>query len=279
MLYLGATSTKNMLGMISMVVGLVSLWSFLGVFEDGRMLHRVRHLVVHGIMIVTAIWLIVKADSMTSLSCLCLAASVMVLSSQRFVVRWPNSLHVIVSSAIALPLFALFINTVGTLVHSLGRNATLTGRTAIWRAVLLQHSNPLFGTGFESFWIGSRLQNVWNLSVHGIQEAHNGYLELYLNLGWVGVCLLGLLIVTGYRRSIRSFRRSRDEGRIRLAFLTAALIFSLTEAGFRMLSPIWLAFLLAITGPPSSEQSNDLMETTESPWAGIKNQKQVRILQ
>ena len=278
-LYLGVTSTKNMLGMISMIFGLVSLWSFMGAFEDRKMPHRLRHLFVHALMIGTALWLIVKADSMTSLSCLFLAGTVLVLSSQRWVVRWPKSLHAIVWSAIALPVGALFISTMGTLVHSLGRNSTLTGRTAIWRAVLLQHTNPLVGTGFESFWIGSRLQTVWNLSVHGIQEAHNGYLELYLNLGLVGLCLLGVLIVTGYRRAIVSFRRDPDEGRIRLAFLTAALIFSLTEAGFRMLSPIWLVFLLAISDMHSGSQAKEHANSREPSWARAPQPKQVRILQ
>ena len=278
-LYLGVTSTKNMLGMISMIFGLASLWSFMGVLEDRKMPHRARHLFVHALMIGTAIWLIVKADSMTSLSCLFLAGSVLVLSSQRWVIRWPNSVHAIVWAAVALPVGALFISTMGTLVQSLGRNSTLTGRTAIWRAVLVQHTNPVIGTGFESFWMGSRLQTVWNLSVHGIQEAHNGYLELYLNLGLVGVFLLGVLIVTGYRRATASFRRNPDEGRIRLAFLTAALIFSLTEAGFRMLSPIWLAFLLAISDVDSGVQFQTRENTQESSRAKAPQPKRVRILQ
>ena len=38
--------------------------------------------------------------------------------------------------------------------------------------------------------MGSTLQRVWDLSVHGIQEAHNGYLEVYINLGWIGELLL-----------------------------------------------------------------------------------------
>ncbi len=177
-MYFGVTTFKNLLGMISMVFGLASVWSFIGAYEDRDILHRSRHLIAHGVMIGIAVWLIVTADSMTSLSCFVLAASVMVLISQRWVTRWPGSVHIIIWTAVAIPLFALFIDTVGTLVHSLGRSTNLTGRTAIWKAVLSLHTNPLFGTGFESFWLGSRLESVWNMSVKGIQEAHNGYIEL-----------------------------------------------------------------------------------------------------
>ena len=74
----------------------------------------------------------------------------------------------------------------------MGRDSTLTGRTEIWTHVLWVAGNPLLGTGFESFWLGDRLANVWSI-MPGIQEAHNGYLEVYLNLGWIGVTLLAVI--------------------------------------------------------------------------------------
>ena len=71
--------------------------------------------------------------------------------------------------------------------------------------MLALHTNPLLGTGYESFWLGSRLQFVWDATEQGILQAHNGYLEIYINLGWVGVILLGGLIVTGYRNAFLAF--------------------------------------------------------------------------
>src|SRR5581483_4780832 len=89
----------------------------------------------------------------------------------------------------------------GAALQSLGRNPTLTGRTEIWSAVLHFAGNPLFGTGFESFWLGDRIKHIWAYGemTYGINEAHNGYIETYLNLGWIGVALLVNLIITGYR--------------------------------------------------------------------------------
>lgn len=279
MMYFGVTTFKNLLGMTSMVFGLASLWSYICAYKERRMSRRLEKLIAHGVMVATAVWLIVTADSMTSLACLILAGSVMVLSSQRWVAHWSGSLHAIVCAAIGLPLSAIFINTVGPLVHSLGRNATLTGRTSIWKAVLSLHTNPLFGTGFESFWLGSRLETVWNMSVKGIQEAHNGYIELYLNLGWVGLLLLGWLIVTGYRNAFTAFHRDANDGRLRLAYFTAALVFSLTEAGFRMLSPIWFAFLLAVVGVSSAPLSQERGETPPLTWERSAQPRQMRVLQ
>jgi len=261
-----------------MVFGLASVWSFIGASEDRGMPHRTRHLIAHGIMIGTAIWLIIRADSMTSLSCLFLAGAVMVFVSQRRINRRPGSVLAVVCAAIGLPLSALFINTFGTLVHTLGRNSTLTGRTSIWKAVLSLHTNPLVGTGFESFWLGGRLEAVWNMSVKGIQEAHNGFIELYLNLGWAGLILLGVLIVTGYRNAVITLRRDPNVGRLQLAFLTAALIFSFTEAGFRMLTPIWFAFLLATARVSSGLLSVKLANTMPVQLGQATNPKQIRLL-
>jgi exopolysaccharide production protein ExoQ len=249
-MYFGVTSFKNLLGVTSMFCGLGSLWLFLGAFEDRAKPYRIRVLIAHGTVVAMAVWLIVKADSMTSLSCLGLAGAVMVMASTKWVVHRPPAVLLLVAGAAGVALFALFMDTGGSMVQSLGRNSTLTGRTQIWAAVLAQRINPVLGTGFESFWMGNRMQSVWNLSVVGIDEAHNGYLELYLNLGWVGLTLLGVLIVTGYRNALELFRRDPAAGRLRVAFLTCGLIYSCTEAGFHMMSPVWIGFLLAIAAAP-----------------------------
>ena len=243
-MYVGVTTFKNLLGMIAMVCGISSVWSFLCAYEDPQMPRRGKHLLAHGLMILTAIFLLLKCDSMTSVSCFGLASGLMVMSTQKWTRRKPGRIHLVFAAALAVPLFALFLDS--GMVHMLGRKANLTDRTSIWEAVLAMHTNPLVGRGFESFWMGSTLQRVWDLSVHGIQEAHNGYLEVYINLGWIGELLLAAVIVTAYPKILSTLRRIPRLGQLSLAYFTAGLIYSLTEAGFRMMNPIWIAFLLAI---------------------------------
>jgi len=249
-MYSGVTTYKNLLGMVCLVFGLGSVWSFIEAYEERRMPHRMRHLVAHGVVIVMAIWLFVTADSMTSLSCFVMAGAVMVASTGRWVEKRTGLVHIMIATVVALSIGALFLDTGGFLVSSLGRNVTLTGRKDIWKAVLSIHINPFLGAGFESFWVGSRLERMWNMTAKGINEAHNGYLETFLNLGWVGLALLAGLIATGYRNVLAVFRSDPHAGRLRLGFFTAALIYSLTEAGFRMMGSIWTAFLLAILAVP-----------------------------
>jgi O-antigen ligase len=202
----------------------------------------------------------------------------MVGSAQKWVKRRPAILIAMVVAVVGIASFALFMDSGGSLLQSIGRNPTLTGRTKIWEAVLAQPINPLVGAGFESFWMGSRMQSVWDMSQYGIQQAHNGYLELYLNLGWIGIALLGALIITGYRNALPMYRIDPQFGRMRFGFITAAVVYGFTEAGFRMMSPDWFAFLLAlILLPPASEEQ----PVTRASFIvhRAKERPEVRILQ
>jgi O-antigen ligase len=140
-------------------------------------------------------------------------------------------------------------------MEMMGRDPTLTGRTEIWHLVLGLADNPLFGTGFESFWLGKRLDKVWDIYYFHLNEAHNGYIEVYLNLGWLGIAALALVMVTAYRDIVNSFRYNPDAARLRLTFLITAAAYSLTEAGFRMMNPVWISFLLAAIAVPEARVS------------------------
>ncbi len=134
-----------------------------------------------------------------------------------------------------------------TVVQTLGRNTTLTGRTDIWKLVLPMAPNFFGGAGFESFWLGPRLEKVWDAlpNLH-VNEAHNGYLEVYLNVGAVGLSLIVLVFIHGYRRCVATFRSNPTLGSLLLAYLMVAVLYNVTEAGFRMLNPMWTFLLLAI---------------------------------
>ncbi len=78
-----------------------------------------------------------------------------------------------------------------------------------------------------------------------INEAHSGYVEMFLTLGWIGVALWGALIATGYRNVIAAYRGDPDAGGLRIAWFLAPLITGFTEAAFRMMGLTWVVFLLA----------------------------------
>lgn len=134
----------------------------------------------------------------------------------------------------------------GAVLGALGRDSTLTGRTEIWAAVLPMCPNGLVGAGFESFWntYGGDIRSLGTFA-SGINEAHNGYIEVYLNLGWMGIGFLALILVTGYLRAAAAFRGNPQIGSLMLAFLATTAMYGITEAGFRILTPTWTFLMIA----------------------------------
>jgi exopolysaccharide production protein ExoQ len=240
----GVTTQKNTLGGICLVFGLGVMWCFRSVYKDSKDPHRIRRLVALGAVLGIAIWLLRTCDSVTSFATLGVAGVVMMLSERPAISRKPVVVHVLVGALIAISIYALFFQSSGTLVADLGRNRTLTGRTEIWSQVLNVPVNRMVGAGYESFWLGDRLLQVWKVA--RVNEAHDGYLEMVVNLGWVGLSLLGFIIVTGYGKAIAALRINSEIGSLSLAWLLAAALRGLTEAAFRMLSSSWMFLLLAV---------------------------------
>jgi len=244
----GVTTNKNMLGVICLVAGLGCLWLFIKALREKR--RRVRNVLALGSVLAITFCLFVLADSVTSIFCFLVGATLIVMvnlpGSQR-----PEKVHLVVAGMLSVAaLVFIFPEIFTSIIHLFGKNTTLTGRTELWKALVAMDTHPWFGTGFESFWLGNRLDHVWTLFPWQPNEAHNGYLEVYLNLGWAGVGFLALLLGTGYRHLVAVYRQDPMAGSLRLAYFSAALAYSFSEAGFRMLDPIWIFLLLAIIAVP-----------------------------
>jgi exopolysaccharide production protein ExoQ len=270
---IGVTTDKNALGMIAMIFGLGALWQLVKLRQSSGAPRRWKRIAAQGMLLVTAFWIFRTANSMTSLSCFVLGATLLILTSFWRFFRRPAVLATVVIAALCLSLFAVFIAP--NLLSALGRDPTLTGRTEIWNLVLGMTGNPLLGTGFESFWLGSRLQAMWSIYWWHPNEAHNGYIEIYLDLGWMGVALLAVLLLTGLRNTLTAVRQQAEAGGLMLAYFVVVLIYNFTESAFRQLDPIWFVLLLsAIAVQESSvvfeiDQVEDLAEEPENEFRDL----------
>src|SRR3989475_8964564 len=255
--YTGVATTKNGLGTVCLVFGLGSLWRLLEVPHSGERPRRARPLIAHGAILAMAVWLFYIADSATSLACFLLGGVLIALTSQRGSARRPAAVYALTAGIVALLSLGLFVDSEEALVESMGRDVTLTGRTQLWDDLLRVTADPWFGTGFESFWLGERVTALWSQYLWHPNQAHNGYLEVFLNLGVVGVALLGFIIAWGYRNVVAVLHRDPELGGLRFAFFVVAVLYNVTEAGFRMIQPPWIAFLLAVMVIPDPEPRED----------------------
>jgi exopolysaccharide production protein ExoQ len=245
----GLTLNKNSLGVITFVLLLGAVWRVLALLRsEEKTPNRRGHLLAQGAILVIGIWLLILANSATSTVSFALGAGLMLVTSLRFMRRKPAAVHVLVVLVIVTASSLMLLGGAGSVTHALGRNQNLTGRTDIWAAVIPLARNPLVGAGFESFWLSPRVhERLWAVFTGlPLNEAHNGYIEVYLELGWVGLGLIGLILIDGYRRSVKAFRRAPGLGGLLIAYILTAMVYNVTEAGFRMTDPIWIFFLLAV---------------------------------
>jgi O-antigen ligase len=101
------------------------------------------------------------------------------------------------------------------LLNALGKSGTLTGRTGIWSEVVhLASQHPVAGWGWISYWVpGLSPFDRKAFDIGGIQylQAHDAWLDLWLQLGIIGVIVFAALAISTL---VRSWTLAVDRPRI-----------------------------------------------------------------
>jgi exopolysaccharide production protein ExoQ len=243
----GVSGNKNMLGVITFVVLLGVVWHLMALLRDKTMPHRARHLLAQWVLLGFGIWVLVLSHSDTSTAALALASLFLLLTAMP-ALKKPAVIHVLFLAVLLAGSATLWMGGEADVAHDMGRKSSLSGRTEIWAGVLqVAAEHPIFGVGFESFWTGTNLYRVWrHLPVgENVNESHDGYIEVLAQLGWIGVALLALILLTAYRRAVAAFRRDPALGGLLVSYVVSLVIYNITEAGFRMMDPSWIFLLFA----------------------------------
>jgi O-antigen ligase len=239
----GITANKNALGYDCLILGFFFFWHLLQTWRAQRGRARRNELFLIAATLVGIWWLFSLAHSSTSLVSLLLGVLTVTLLGMRLVNKRLIGTYVVVGIVICVLAEVTFdIST--HVLEFLHKDSTLTDRTVPWADVLKVKINPVLGAGFESFWLGERFQKFAESRWWHPNQAHNGYLETYLNLGLVGLFLLIALLIATFWKSRRELLRNFEFGRFRLGFLAAVLVYNWTEASFKALHPVWFVFYI-----------------------------------
>lgn len=124
----------------------------------------------------------------------------------------------------------IMINVLG----ALGKDATLTGRTDVWEFVIDRiKDRPWFGHGFGTFWNGLNGPSAYVVrSVRwDVPDAHNGFLDLCIDLGLVGLALYAFIMFQTLIKALALIRMTRRrEYMWALIFIAYNLIANLSES-------------------------------------------------
>jgi O-antigen ligase len=135
-----------------------------------------------------------------------------------------------------------------TILRAAGRDITLSGRTVLWGFVLESiRQQPWIGYGFSAFWTEANSAATFIITEirWSTPHAHNGFLDLLLELGAVGLTIFLIGFGVALARAGRAVRTS--EGLTALwpvAYLTFLFLYNLTEsASVKQGSMYWVLYV------------------------------------
>ena len=236
----GIYSHKNSLAEIMVLSSIIHLLLWRGT-KERRGLYLAGGLLSAG--------LVVMSSSKTALGVL---VTLVALSLLYRSIRW--------SYTVAVPLLAgcvLVVGGIGVLAlanteaifTALGKDPTLTGRTPMWLAIIdMIERRPLLGYGYSAFWGGLEsasapvlLRIGWNTP-----HAHNGFLDILLQLGVVGMLVFLFALFTAARNGVRMVRA--DHGSVALwplLFLSFLVLYNITETTVLQQNNVYWSFYAA----------------------------------
>jgi O-antigen ligase len=234
----GVFSQKNVLGKNMALLGMVCLYRL-------RSGERGRGRTV--LVLFLSLGLLYMSKSTTSVILVILAFALLPLLR---VFRLPPFQLILGGAAVSLLLgvtIMVLIPRTSELLESFGKKADLTGRTELWSQVIAAIArHPWHGYGVYSFWNGMYGPSAAVIAAIGwdAPHAHNGFLDVLLDVGAIGLALFLFAYASAVIGAIRNYRNGESETELwPLLFLVMTLFANLTESSLIHQSIYWTLFL------------------------------------
>lgn len=229
---------KNPLGRLMVMSALVFLLSAISS-------HRYRWVAWTGFGL--SVCLILLSTSKTSLVVL---LTLMSLLPFYRALRWKYTLAVpffitviLVGGGVAI----LSVSNAEAILGAFGRDLTLTGRTDLWATVLDKiWERPWLGYGYAGFWQGWRGESadIWSVLNWQPPHSHNGLLDLWLDLGLLGVTAFLLSFIMVCFQAVTWVRLTKTTEELwPLVYLTFLLLVNITETSLLTNNSLWLLYV------------------------------------
>jgi O-antigen ligase len=222
----GVFSHKNAFGLIAVLSSLV-----FGTFFLRSRTYRSR-LISAGFLALST-YLVIMSRSAT-------ATVLMGLVVGGFLLLWPGTgsrrgaaALLIGGIPVAVAVGVLALLNIGAVLDIIGKDSSLTGRVPLWEALTpFIAQRPWLGYGFGAFWLGWQgpSAQIWTLIEWLPPHAHNGYLDLWLEVGILGALLIMGLLAYLVFRSWQLRMRDRLEGFFWLLFLGFIIAANVSQA-------------------------------------------------
>lgn len=257
-MWTGLTTHKNMLGQVCMTSGMYFIWDIINRKNVKRTLVDIVYL-IFGFILMNGPGL-----SRSTTSIIVLIVGIIVFFGLKYAPSDPRYINrFFIKSGIVISLFILFIQIGAFIIEQgggiesvalevTGKDETLAGRTDLWSDILTDASkNPILGVGYGSYWIDDKANNLWEKHIWRPAQGHNGYIDIYVQLGIVGIALLAGVFISTFRNIKEMLLNDFEYGRFRMALFIMIVTHNLTESSlFRSNHNLHFIFLLVAMNMP-----------------------------
>lgn len=258
-MWTGITIHKNLLGQVCMTSGIYFLWEMMRKWKN-------KGVVLMGILyLLMTVFLMTGpgySKSTTSIFVLLFGIGVLLLvqktrSNPKVFMKYLTG--AVVASLVGFVILTLAVGAftkkdslVTATVEASGRDMTFTGRTLLWSDILDAASvHPVRGVGFGSFWIGDLANDLWERHPWKPRQGHNGYIDVYVELGAIGLLLLFAVIASVFNDIRNTLASNFEFGKLRFTFLSMIVIHNVMESSFlRGIHNLWFLFLVVAISVP-----------------------------
>ncbi len=250
LMWIGVTLQKNSLGRLCIISVIFLVWTLVRRWDrldtPGGKVQRY----VEIFLLITTLWLLKGPEGVyPATGVVALAAGLGMFLSLRWmkkaqIVLGENILTVVMVFVLCFGIFTVMVggSSVAGITSVLGRDETLTGRTLVWTQLLpIVEGRPIVGSGFGSFW------TLENRSIYDINDAHNGYLDVLLEIGSIGMVLLVIFLLSFCRKAQWKMADDFDWASLCICYLLMALIHNITETSINSFTQHLTAGLLFLS--------------------------------
>jgi exopolysaccharide production protein ExoQ len=266
LMWTGVASQKNSLGQLCLFAAFFLIWTFIR-RRLGRDIPATRYqTLLEAFILILTFWLMGGPQHNVSYSATTNIAFVAGLSAlvtliwmkKRGTVFGPNAFIVIIAFIIVYGSITPFVGRLSLMDISsiFGRSETLTGRSKIWTTLIpYAMQKPILGHGFGGFWT----EAIRSLTS---SHAHNGYLDVILNIGFFGLLLFAIFLLSCGWKAQRVMIQDFDWGSLFICFLLMAVVHNIAESsivGFTgELSAVLLFMAVSSTSIPEVSKKCDV---------------------
>ncbi len=241
------------------------------------LLMRARHFLAAILIVGASSGVIFLCHSRTAL--VVFAAMLVLLRVFKLRQRSPRALIAGIVAVLVLSALLSVVVDMDSMAGLLGRDATLTGRTNIWAMALESiQAKPILGYGFSAFWnVAPEADRISNILHWKIPHAHNGLIDLTLQLGLVGLALFLMVFFVAVRRALAiSSSDPAKEAMWPLAYLAFVTLYQVTEStifvGNTILWMVYVSTVCSVSVALPAESNVSIRESAfeSGPFTGGK---------